>query len=393
MKIDILIVLFFCSLFIIGCNTNPKNMEFDASPRKYERKITLDPVDTIRIAIGQSTNVFSHYISKTTVSGNDYLGVVNENTNNLEFYALSSKAENFSIKFQQEGPNGVKTIKSFEILDDSTILIGGSYRREMYICDYSGNVLKRINSVKKERNDGKPFVQIYSTNRPLIYRKQTESFLTFAIADQDYYAPGLWSGTYFLELAKDENREMKHAFNLPEHLSNLVYGAYFSHCSHAFIEPNKAVISMPFLNVLMVYNFDEETITYVEAGHNKFGDVLPLNRPNPSLDEKEYVENNSYREIVFDKETGYLYRLAYEGVDYKDLSGNSRTWDNKIPSIIILNSELKKVGEYELPVNQIYTRMLFTYQGKLYVSINHPDNYPSEDELIFIGLKPVDVNK
>jgi len=180
---------------------------------------------------------------------------------------------------------------------------------------------------------------------------------------------------------------MKRVFKMPEHLSDLVYGAFFSHSSHDYIEPNKAVISMPFLNDLLVYNFNDETITYVEAGHSKFGDVLPLNRPNPSLDEKEYVENNSYREIVFDKETGYLYRFAYEGVDYKDLDGKRRTWDNKISSIIILDNELEKVGEFQLPVNQFYTRMFFTYQGKLYVSINHPDNNPSEDELIFVGLQ------
>ena len=41
-----------------------------------------------------------------------------------------------------------------------------------------------------------------------------------------------------------------------------------------------------------------------------------------------------------------------------------------------------------LPDNTIYTRIYFTHNGKLYLSLNHPDNNPSEDEMVFVGFKP-----
>ncbi|MCH7409617.1 DUF4221 domain-containing protein [Belliella sp. DSM 111904] len=381
---------FFSILSLLSCEKKTSlNQSLDPSPRKFDDLITLMPDDTVSIPIGQRTNVFSKYISKTSIRGKDYLGLVNENTNHLEFYALSDDAESFSIKFQQEGPNGVRTIKAFEVLSDSTLLIGTSWRRELYITDFSGSVLSRINSVKKEREDGKPYVQIYYTNKPLIYSRTKNATFTFAAGDQDYNSPGLWSGTYFLKFIHADPLQMEHVLNLPSHLSPLVYSAFFSHSSHLLRGDNELIVSLPFLNDLLIYNIDSEELTYAAAGHRGHGDILPLDNPSPNHDEQEYVESDSYREIVYDQETGYLYRFAYDGLDYKDLDGRRRTWDNKKPSIIILDNNMKKVGEYELPQNKFYTRMYFTHRGKLYISINHPDNNPSEDELIFVGLKPM----
>jgi hypothetical protein len=104
--------------------------------------------------------------------------------------------------------------------------------------------------------------------------------------------------------------------------------------------------------------------------------------------EEFYVTSNSYRELAYDKENQLIYRLAYRKVDYSGPGGKNRTWDNKPPSIIILNSDFEKIGEVDLPVNTIYTRMFFTHDGKLYLSLNHPDNNPSEDQMVFVGFKP-----
>ena len=80
--------------------------------------------------------------------------------------------------------------------------------------------------------------------------------------------------------------------------------------------------------------------------------------------------------------------MAYRGVDYIGADGQRRNWDNKLPSVIIINSNFEKVGEIDLPVNTIYNWMYFTHNGKLYLSLNHPDNNPSEDEMVFVGFKP-----
>ncbi|MFN3800995.1 DUF4221 family protein [Belliella pelovolcani] len=380
----------FIILSLLSCEEEAStSLSLDPNPRQFNDLVTLVLSDTISIPIGQKTNVYSKYISKTRINDKDYLGLVNENTNHLEFYPFSDDSEKFSVKYQQEGPNGVRTIKAFEVLSDSTLLIGSSWRREFYITDFSGNVLQRINSLEIEREDNKPFVQLYYTNQPLIYNRTKNTIFTFAAGDQDYNSPGLWSGTYFLKINLGDQPQLKHVLNLPSHLSPLVYSAFFSHSSHLQKGDNELIVSLPFLNDLLIFNINSEVLTYASAGLSEYGDILPLDTPISGHDEQEYLESNSYREIVYDKETGYLYRFAYEGLDYKDLNGIRRNWDNKKPTIVILEGSMKKVGEYELPQNELYTRMYFTHQGKLYISINHPNNNPSEDELIFVGLRPI----
>jgi hypothetical protein len=127
-----------------------------------------------------------------------------------------------------------------------------------------------------------------------------------------------------------------------------------------------------------------------EGGSKYFGDVLPMegSKSTSDLHEEFYITSNSYRELAYDEENKLLYRLAYRGVDYTGPDGQQRNWDNKLPSVIIINSNFEKIGEIDLPVNQIYNWMYFTYNGKLYLSLNHPDNNPSEDEMVFVGFNP-----
>ncbi|MDN3686370.1 hypothetical protein [Cyclobacterium jeungdonense] len=66
-----------------------------------------------------------------------------------------------------------------------------------------------------------------------------------------------------------------------------------------------------------------------------------------------YVTSNSYRELAYDEEKQLLYLLAYQGVDYLGPNGQRRNWDNKHPSVIMINNDFEKVGEVDLPVNII----------------------------------------
>ncbi len=389
MKNIFTIALLLIVFFSISCNNkNSKVKIIDSDPKEFNDIVSLRIVDTINFSVSKKTNVFARHLSKEQIKGEDFLGLVNENTNDLEFYHLADSSKNFNIHFQKEGPNGVNMLKAFKVISDSTILIGGSFRSELYLSDFEGNIIQRINTVNKERADGKPFVQIYSTNRPFLIDQARKYAYQFAIVDQDYFSPGLWSGSYFVKVKISEGFEINHVLDFPESISEMVTGGYFSHTSHTMIKDNLIAVSLPFLSRLIIYDPINDTLSYAEAGHSSFGDIALDKNPQPEQDERSYIEGNSYREVAYDPMKGYLYRFAYQGVDYIDGSGKRKTWDNKIPSIVILDKQLQKVGEYELPLNHFYTRMYFMHNGKLYISINHPDNNPSEDDLIFIGLEP-----
>src|SRR5690606_33776037 len=99
-----------CLICLLGVSTCSQDIEngLDTSPRSYNEKMTLIPSDTLVILMGDRSNIYSRYIKKVEINGADYLGVVNESTNELEFYDLTDAKGNFKISFQTDGPNGIR---------------------------------------------------------------------------------------------------------------------------------------------------------------------------------------------------------------------------------------------------------------------------------------------
>ncbi|MFC4870505.1 DUF4221 family protein [Negadavirga shengliensis] len=371
-------------LFLVSCK---KANDLDTLPRDFNQSLTLVPTDTLVFPVSDQSNVYSRYVRKVEINGAAYLGVVNENTNELEFYALNNKVDDFKIHFKIEGPNGVGQIKAFELMADSTLLIGSSYRIQLYVTDLRGNLRKILKTDIVERK-GNPSVQLYYTQQPLMFDKIRRNAFVYARGGSDYSEPGKWSGTMFLNIPNMDDKSAKHVFELPSHFYKYVHGAYFSHSSHLLMEDRYLVLGIPFYNNILIYDREKEELREREAGSKYFGDALPWDNPTMDGHEEFYVTSNSYRELAYDEKNQLLYRLAYRGIDYIDPNGLRRNWDNKPPSVIIINSDFEKVGEVDLPVNTVYTRMYFTHNGKLYLSLNHPNNNPSEDEMVFVGFKP-----
>jgi len=363
--------------------------DLDPTPREFDQNMTLIPTDTLTIPIGYRSNVYSNYIRSFRINKVPYLGVVNENTNELECYALSGLGKNFKVRFQVEGPNGVGQLKAFEVISDSTLLIASTYRIRLYVTDFEGSIKSIIKTDEVERKD-KPFVQIYYSNQPVVFDRNKQDAFLFTRVDADFNSPGIWSGTMFLKASTINEGSINHIFKLPSHFDKYIHGSHFCHGSHLLMENRYLILSNSFYNNLLIYDLEKGEMIEREGGSKYFGDVFPMESPKSTSDghEEFYITSNSYRELAYDEENKLLYRLAYRGVDYIGPDGQRRNWDNKQPSVIIINSNFEKVGEIDLPVNTIYTWMYFTLNGKLYLSLNHPDNNPSEDEMVFVGYKP-----
>ncbi|WP_439484231.1 DUF4221 family protein [Cyclobacterium plantarum] len=368
-------------------NSCTTDNSLDPTARKFTEKMTLVPADTMTIPIGYRSNVYSKYIKKAVIDGLPYLGVVNENTNELEFYALSKRGDDFKVQFDLDGPNAVGQLKAFEMISDSTLLVASTYRIRLYVTDLEGNLKNTIKTDDTGRK-GKPYVQMFYTNRPLLHQKENDDFYVFTGVDTDYNGPGIWSGTMFMRISNDTNETIQHVFELPAYFNDFIHGAYFSDGSHILLEDRYLVLGIPFYNDMLIFDLEKNDLMSKPAGSKHFGDALPWENPNMDGHEEFYVTSNSYREVVYDEKNQLLYRLAYQGVDYIGPDGQRRNWDNKPPSVIMINSDFEKVGEVDLPLNTIYTRMYFTHDGKLYLSLNHPDNNPSEDQMVFVGFKP-----
>lgn len=96
---------------------------------------------------------------------------------------------------------------------------------------------------------------------------------------------------------------------------------------------------------------------------------------------KYYIESPYYGSVIWDPHNRLYYRFAIQGMKYLDeKTANPSNGEDKPVSIIILNEELKKVGETPLlPTNKFYPRDWFICSKGLFISNSHYSN-PSLSE-------------
>lgn len=348
-----------CLMWLLGLSSCSHDIEngLDTSPRSYRDKMTLIPSDTLVILMGDRSNIYSRYVKACQINGNPYLGIVNESTNELEFYSLADAKGNFKVSFQKDGPNGIGQLKGFELESDSTLFIGSTLRTRIYKTDLLGNVKAIVTTL----NENRAFIQKYSTINPLIHDTKRGGLIAFINNDADYNVPGFWSGKAFMKIRFfDEKEPLEFFFKLPKDLSQYVHGAFFSHSSHVLAGGRHLILGLPFYNDLFIYDMDSGSLKQSPAGSKHFGDAMPWDNPTSGMSESFYVPSNSYREMAYDEGAELLYRIAYQGVDYIGTDGLRRNWDNKLPSIIILDKGFEKVGEVDLSQNTYDTRSFFT---------------------------------
>lgn len=104
------------------------------------------------------------------------------------------------------------------------------------------------------------------------------------------------------------------------------------------------IFSFPAEHYIYKTNLKFETYERYYAGSQKIDKIPPLKKKkkynNSEISTKYFVENHSYSTIKYDKYNNVFYRIAEMKTKYKGLP----KWNKEI-SVIILDNELKKIGE------------------------------------------------
>lgn len=117
-------------LLLLGCN----------KPEAFQSYLSYDTLylDTDTLLTGQALDY------ELYVSGSDTFFVAGDHVNNaIHFYSLTTQKRIRSVFYERDGPDFVPGIVSFQVVDDSTILVQAN--PYIVITDYQGTVLKRYN--------------------------------------------------------------------------------------------------------------------------------------------------------------------------------------------------------------------------------------------------------
>jgi hypothetical protein len=142
------------------------------------------------------------------------------------------------------------------------------------------------------------------------------------------------------------------------------------------------VLSYPADDHISVYNIASNATERYFAGYSKKDIIHQMNNDRTS-EMIQYLECTQYGNIHFDPYRNLYYRVVHHPLYEYDIN-NQDTYMKNL-SIVILDSEFNKVGEYDLKEKTSMSGCAFVSDEGLHIQTVSDD----DDSMKFITLKPV----
>lgn len=332
--------------------------------------------DSLNIKIGNNSKNFSNRIQYFKSDGVGILALLSKANNSIEFYNIETEILSKELRIPLEGSDGFGRITSFLIGGFDSIMIFNAGRPRVGLIDTSGNLFKSI-SYEKDINN--------KSTDPLT---ATGGQIPFRIDDNIYLAQ--------IYRALESNGRLTEAGQKKSFLELSINITSGKTVSLPLTYPEdligKDVIAMPFQRVLgyeksFIYHFGSINKLFITKDHIMFSQV-PLETIytlktfegiNPFADiSKGLNERLGFDEIInlyydeFRKCYYVLIRKRDDDFIYNSSINNRFVYPNCF--ILILDKNLKHIGEVFFPENIYSFQMCFVNEKGLYVSEDHVDN-------------------
>lgn len=148
-QVFLLIVVF----FLISCNTNNETGEnrnkpkpsYNVELKKKEQRLTFE----LNSQIVNRTVCLMPYVAPDS---SRYLFYRSGYSNNICVFNIDTEKLTNTIKLENRGPNGVGSIKGFEVINFDSIYITSAFIRKLFLVNQQGKVISKIDysSYKQE---------------------------------------------------------------------------------------------------------------------------------------------------------------------------------------------------------------------------------------------------
>lgn len=332
--------------------------------------------DFLNFEIDEDTRLPKFNLWSFEEEGKDYLAFSNMGREIL-FYDIGSQKLIKKIKYEREGVNGIENVISFFVTDFSHISVSSSYSLVTYVTDSTGQIRSKIEYEKTK--DGIPLT-IASVST------MTRNPLSF-IGDSMYVAQDpnrmIGDGDY---VSKSPIGFMidKHTNQIT--VNPLKHHLYFDNVKKVPASTGGNRISHCFDGTDLIISREvSDSIYKLSPNFKRVSGFLAKSRyiNHPKAESiadndlqrivKRACELPVYGSIIYDKYREVYYRFAFPEVemekerDYLSIYHSGR----KQFSIIILDKDMKVVGETLFPEYTYNPYLLFIRKDGLYMSTSH----------------------
>ncbi len=349
----------------------------------YKGRYTLAPLESVlSIPVGTDSKNLSFCIQYYKSEGREYLAVANHKQYSIEIFDLNTMALVNTIRPGIEGNNAL-AIYSFFVKNPDTI-VGFQINPVLGLVTQQGEVIKRltfdrdiagrVNHFADKIGGSRPIVKDNIVNLAQEYREHNNKGI-LTVESQPYTnintCIDLISGnvttsplTYPEELIGKDVSGMELCRTLGY---NGMFVYHFRLIDGLFLTYDHKTFNKIPIETNYKLQFEEEHWRYV------YGDMIEAVRYALEKDEVYSVYYDEYRECYY-----IVVRQRCENFDYKKMDFLSKFM---FPHgfIIILDKNLKHMGDVFFPDNTYSFQMAFITPEGLYISEDHPNN-PEFDE-------------
>jgi hypothetical protein len=309
---------------------------------------------------------------------------------NILIFDLSTGKVVDSVRLHKEGPNAIyNNVVAYYIRNMDSIYMYDYWQHTFILVNRKGEIVNRINLSEKFLAENSPEVTPSSPypcmDMPI--HRINNTFILQGMTQKVTDMKKVPTVTALCNLS-DTAVSVRFVNSYPDIYGNIKnlfkHWGVFSYLMVSYDLNNKGemVLSYHADDHISVYDIDSNTTRRYFAGYSK-KDVISQMNDDRISDLLQTMECTQYANIHFDTYLNLYYRFVYH--PFYDYDINDRDTQVQNLSIVILDSEFNKVGEYDLKEKTILGRGAFVTKEGLHIQTLSDD----DDFMKFIVLKPI----
>jgi hypothetical protein len=382
-------LLLFCVVFIYSCSNSSK--QFETINRKGEKLYTMQMLPYKTFNMDDNTSQITNYF-QTVTTIDDTLRFTMYSSNiirkNILIFNISTGKVIDSVRLHKEGPHAIgNNVQGYYIHNKDSIYLYDYWQYTLILVNRRGEIINKINlSDKFLLQDSSKFAPSYPfpfTDMPI--RRINNTFILQGKSGKVNDTKKIPTVTALYKLS---DNTIKFVNSYPDVYGDTKYlNEHWGVSSYLMVpydlnNKGEMILSYPADDHISVYDIVSNTTRRYFAGYSKKDIIRQLKGGSANVI-VQYMENTSYGNIHFDIHRNLYYRFVHQpSYDY-DI--NNRDTHIQNLSIVILDSEFNKVGEYDLKEKTIMSRCAFVSEEGLHIQ-TLSDN---DDFMKFITLKPI----
>lgn len=369
-------------VFIPIVNSCQTASDFDKIDMQIDR-------DALSLSLdNESPNISSGLVSYNS-QGVDFLFSVNWTNNSLNLYNIDSQSFVKNIEFDPDGPEGTGRILGIHVHTFDSIFLFTQGVNEIVLADTSGRVVSRIQYDPPYPLTNAFVHNAYFLSPPVIQQDEmiVKSHIEGNYREMTQQNLSEIPLSYAIDLKTGVTREIKANYPsdyMPDGLKSFEYSMAYNgqEMVYSFIGDHRLFISD---------GIDASALNAIQAKSQYLQESLPLFPINGAREDTyQYLyASDRYESLLFDPFRNVFYRIAVPAMEvesddeYRSLRIASQQF-----SILVLDNELRVIGEVLLEKEKYVAGNVFVGKEGLYISTNHPRNpQNAEDVMSFDRLK------